>query len=442
MAKVTAPYVPAYKDMWAGTVRERYGINVKRTISVILCAMVCSWVAGCGRVESERPESAVQKVYPEEITLMHVDADKEGFQDFIRETEEKLQIRIHVLQSPQNADNRQAQISTILSSGDQSVDILTINDEMMSEFKHLGYLEPLDTSVMSKETLACYPADYMEQIAVMDGKVYSVPFLMDVMMFWVNEDFIEKAGLTEVADLADFETLVETYYGEGLYGYGSAWEESYVYNEMIQFVNLFGGDYQDWDDENTRKAVVFLHDMLQNGCVPKEQLLDQYEQMEQKFLSGQYGSIFMYAGAIETFLRAGIYGEDGIHVVKLPGFAKKVTNVATWQYVLNKASDRKEAAKKFLAYAASREGCVAYCSAVNCLPARLDVLMEEELDIPDIDIIRDYVSEVQLKPRTFTRDSMEGIRRTGKAFQKYVSDEITLDEFCANMQEIVDDAHP
>lgn len=54
------------------------------------------------------------------------------------------------------------------------------------------------------------------------------------------------------------------------------------------------------------------------------------------------------------------------------------------QYVLNKASEHKEGAVKFLKYAASREGNISYAECMNRLPARLDIVREEELDIPEI----------------------------------------------------------
>ena len=58
------------------------------------------------------------------------------------ETEEALDMEIHVTACPENADNRKAKISTILSAGETSVDIFSVNDEMVSEFKYKGYLEP------------------------------------------------------------------------------------------------------------------------------------------------------------------------------------------------------------------------------------------------------------------------------------------------------------
>ena len=100
---------------------------MKKRVLVFICSMMLLCV-GCGVGEKQQEESQDKKEYSEEITLMHVYGNKEEFQQFIKETEEKLHIRIHVVASPQNADNRHAKISTILSSGDDSVDIIAVND--------------------------------------------------------------------------------------------------------------------------------------------------------------------------------------------------------------------------------------------------------------------------------------------------------------------------
>ncbi|NCB93009.1 MAG: extracellular solute-binding protein [Clostridia bacterium] len=410
---------------------------MKKYVLGFLCAaaLLCS---GCHASANVRPEAEKEEAYPEEITLMHVDGSKPEFLQFIQEAEKTLQIKIHVIESPQNADNRHAKISTILSSGDDSVDVIGINDEMMSEFKGKGYLEPLGEDVMPGVILDCYPEEYMKKISMLDGKVYSVPYMMDIMLYWVNEEMLEAAGIDTVDTKEDFDKLLETHYENGIYGYGSAWEESYVYNEIFQFVNMFGGDYYDWSNEDTRTALRYLHDMLKDGYVPENQFLDQYDQMEQKFLGGEYGSIFMYSGVTNILTKSSAYGEGKIHAAFLPEFRKKVTNVATWQYVLNKSSHHKEAAKKFLAYAATQEGNLAYCEKMNALPARLDMIEKGMVNSPNVEIIREYIQEVKLEPRPFSEQPMEDIRKMGNIFREYVSDEISLDTFCKKAQKIVE----
>ena len=91
-----------------------------------------------------------------------------GCREKVREKE--LGLKIRIVSYPENADNRQAEVSTILSAGEDSVDIFSVNDEMVSEFKYKGYLEPLNDTVMTEDILSCYPESYMEHIAMLDGR--------------------------------------------------------------------------------------------------------------------------------------------------------------------------------------------------------------------------------------------------------------------------------
>lgn len=395
-------------------------------------------ISGC---KDEQKEINIQDMQEdvvsqnEKITIMHIDAEVPGFQEFIKQAEKELNLEIQVISCPANADVRQAKISTILAAGESSVDIFSVNDEMVSEFKYQGYLEPLNDAVMTKELLSKYPESYIQNITMKDGGMYSVPYFMDIMVFWINR---EVTGDREIQTKEDFLSLLKKDWGNDIYGYGSAWDSTYVYNELSEFIHLFGGDYYNWEDKNTREALTFLHDMAANGQIPISQMTDQYEQMQQKFLDGKYASIFMYSGAMDVFERAGVYSEDKIQAVPLPQFEKSVTNIAAWQYVLNKASEHKEGAVKFLKYAASREGSISYAECMNRLPARLDIILEEELDIPGFDVLQDYVEHVELKERPFSKNTMKDISDMGTLFQKYMLDEISQDEFCRKAQAIVD----
>ena len=42
---------------------------------------------------------------------------------------------------------------------------------------------------------------------------------------------------------------------DGRFGYGGSWEKTYAFNELAQFVNMFGGDYFDWTKEENKEAV-------------------------------------------------------------------------------------------------------------------------------------------------------------------------------------------
>ena len=77
------------------------------------------------------------------------------------------------------------------------------------------------------------------------------------------------------------------------------------------------------------------------------------------------------------------------------------------------------------------------------VPARIDVILDKNINInvPDIDTIRGYVENCSLKARPLTSESMTDISEMGKIFQKYLLDEMALDEFCYRAQKIVDRNH-
>lgn len=373
----------------------------------------------------------------QKLTILHIDAEKKGFQEFIKQAEEKLNMEITVEKCPDNADNRQAKISTTLASGDKTVDLISVNDEMISEFKYKGYLVPLEETVMTEETRKGFPQKYLESICEADGHIYSVPFLMDVMIFWVNQELLDQAGLDEVKDINDFYTLRESLQGQDQFAYGDAWEDTYAYNSIVQFVNLWSGDYFDWSNSETRQAARFMKNMLEDRITSPTQLVDQYEQMEEKFIRGKYGCIFMYTGSLSTFRDAKVYGKNKIHMAPLPQFQEKATNIAAWQYVLNNASEHKEAAVKFLQYAASYEGSTDYAKLMKSYPARLDVIENEDIDLEEIDMVREYLKEYTLNARPLCENSIEAISEMGTLFQEYVLGQCEEDSFFEQAQNCI-----
>ena len=74
------------------------------------------------------------------------------------------------------------------------------------------------------------------------------------MMFWVNQELLKQAGLDEIKNTGDFDILQKSLKNPDQYAYGDAWENTYVYNSLSQFVNFWGGDYFDWTDPKTKDA--------------------------------------------------------------------------------------------------------------------------------------------------------------------------------------------
>ena len=204
----------------------------RKTISVLLmCAVTTAMLAGCVKPSADNGSSeAEQNEDSNKITIMSQDTTYgDAFEEYIAKAEKATGLEIETVACPTNTDDRQAKITTILSSGDDSVDIITINDEMMSAFKNTGYLEPLQDTVMTDDIMTQFPEKYMKDMTMVGENVYSVPCFMDILAFWVDEEKMANAELESIETKEDFEKHVKANSGDGKYGYGDAWEKTYVF---------------------------------------------------------------------------------------------------------------------------------------------------------------------------------------------------------------------
>lgn len=375
----------------------------------------------------------------DEITLYTIQSTNPNFQAWLDEAQEKSGVKINWVAAPTDSDTRQQKVSTILSSGDSSVDILEINDEMATSFKNAGWLEPLQDKVLTEDIMKQLPQGYMKDMLTSSkGDVIGVPSYTGYLALWVDQKKLDAAGMTSIENKEDFVKFLKATTKDGQYGYGGSWEKTYVFNEIATFVNLFGGDYFDWNNEKSREAVKFMYDMANTWKVtPVDQIADKYEQMNQKFIDGKYASVFMW-GTGTDYKQANRYGPDQIHMVNMPEFEQRSIFTDSWSYVLNSASKNKEAAIKFLQYAASEDGELNGWKNFDRYPARADVAANDAVSGDIKEIYTEIQSTNNVHGRPMLPQTMEFISEMGTLFQNYIQDKITLDEFCEKAQEAVE----
>lgn len=410
------------------------------TSLVLAAAMVCGLLSGCGASGSTQAgKTEEKKSGGYDLTLYTINTTDSDFPDWLANVEGATGLKINAVAAPTDSDTRQQKITTILSTGDASVDILEINDEMSASFKNSGWLEGLNDTVMTEDIRSQFPQGYLaDMITDKNGQIIGVPGYSGYLAFWVNQEILDKAGITSLDTKEDFMAYMKAASGDGKYGYGGSWEKTYAFNEIAQFVNMFGGDYLDWTNPANKEAIQFMKDMVKEGYTPIDQIADKYEQMNPKFTDGKYGCLFMW-GLGTDYQKAGMLGADKLHMAMVPKFSdNRYIFTDSWSYVLNKATKNKEAAIKFLKYMASEEGMKASYEAFDRYPARKDVA---EKIVPDTDPAKEmysrYASECVVKGRPMLPQTMEFISAMGTIFQSCMKDEITVDEFCQKAQDYV-----
>ncbi|SFL76691.1 multiple sugar transport system substrate-binding protein [Halanaerobium salsuginis] len=373
-----------------------------------------------------------------DLTLYSILTTDPDFSDWLNDVETATGLKINVIAAPTNSDTRQQKVTTILSSGDSSIDILELNDEMASSFKNSGWLAPLQAQVLTADILKYFPDGYVsDMITSRQGDIIGVPGYSGYLAFWVDQQKLDKYGFDSIDNKEDFIAFAKAASVDGNYGYGGSWERTYVFNEIATFVNLFGGDYFDWTNPANKEAIQFMYDMVHKWQVtPIEQLADKYEQLNQKFIDGKYAMIFMWGTGAE-YRAANRYGQDQIHMAMMPEFKTRSIFTDSWSYVLNSASKNKEAAYKFLRYVAGEQGMLSAWDNFDRFPARSDVAKE----IPENEITKmyqRYSEECIVRGRPMAPQTMEFITQMGTIFQQAMQDKITIDEFCQQAQSFVE----
>lgn len=416
---------------------------MKKALFILLTALLVPVLAFAGG--SKEAEEIIEDDGSEtlELVLMTKDSTASGFQDWIKTVEEACNLKITVIATPTNSNDRQAKVTTVLSTEDQSVDIITVNDEMYTAFKNTGWLEPIN-DVMNADVIKEYPQEYLKDMVITeDGTVYSVPMYFSALGWFVNTDIMKECGIESIDTYEDFLALLKASTVGDVIGYADAWDVNYVFNSLGSFINLYGGNYYDWSDEKTQEGLHALISLLKDGYTSKAQMADQYEQVYQNLVSGKRAVGLLYTTQFAKFLKAGMYSPEGPIKMVLPPVVDegtgRVAYCSSWHYVLNAASTRKAAAKRFLNYAASRQGQLDYTKTFKTFPAYMSLLSSSELDgLTGINEMREYVDKVTLRGRPIVAEAMEYISEIGNLFHRLILDEISESEFCTLAQESTD----
>ena len=139
-----------------------------------------------------------------DITIMTNDTTDADWNELLRIIEEGSGVKIEAITSPSNPDDRVAKFTTILASGDSSVDLLNINDEMITQYMAAGFLAPLENDVMRPEVAEKFNKNFMEDRYMKDGSIYGVPTYNGALTMWVNQDMLDAADVKVPANKDEF----------------------------------------------------------------------------------------------------------------------------------------------------------------------------------------------------------------------------------------------
>ena len=154
-----------------------------------------------------------------DLVIYAINTETEEFDRWLSAAEQACDIRIGVVPAPTDSDTRQQKFTTVLSTGDSSIDILIANDEMVTTIKDTGWAVDLREEVLTEEVLPQFNQTYIQdKITAKDGAIVALPSYKGAFALWVNQKILDLTGMDAIEDQEDFEKFCALCKEQGIYG--------------------------------------------------------------------------------------------------------------------------------------------------------------------------------------------------------------------------------
>ena len=421
----------------------------RKCISLLLCVTMLLVVGGCSSGKSAPETGDIDKVQSAEepktnneetqlnetqpfagetVTIYSTYADMEGWQPLTDLVKEKSGIILEGVAAPTNYSDVVTKLSSILTAGDDSFDIVHVDELLGVTYSTAGYLETINEIIVPEKEN--YPEDVLSRISKnADGNYYLLPMELNSMYFYVNKEVMKESGVEVPTTKEEFLEAAKAMTKDGVYGYGAAWSKGgQLFNDLIRWMYSFGGDLYDWTTPESKEALQFMYDLMYKDKVLSEAALgDSYDAMNQKFIDNKCGMLFQWGYLSEV---CGDKWGESIEIVPMPTFTTNKTLVAGWHMAINKNSKKVDAAKEVLKIWASEEGQTCNLKMEGSSHAKVLAKPEAKEVKRFGQDLEEYLTAGVLIPRPMppTVNEIQEIIETYA--QSYLTNQISLDE-CA-----------
>jgi len=291
---------------------------------------------------------------------------------------------------PSITDQQRQFYITNLESGASDFDIISLDVIWVPEFARAGWLEDI-TNNFSEEELSLFLPGPLKADTYQD-KLYAVPWYVDGGVLYYRKDLLEKYDLKPPETFNDLENAVRKIQkGEndrelsGFIWQGKQYEG--LVCAALEFIE--GGCAHVLDDAgnsviNSAKAVNaldYLRSLIDNGIAPEYVTTTAEEATRHSF--GIANVIFM-RNRLHTYNTfnaddSKIKGKIGVKVMPHFEGCQSASTLGGWQLGINKFSEHKEEAWRFIQFMSRYESQKYLALNVGLKPSRNDVYSDPEL---------------------------------------------------------------
>jgi len=355
-------------------------------ISLTVClALLVGMLAGCSNTDGNKDnkegsaeEKKVTITYWQHSSQARDDMMKTLAYEFMQENQD-ITIKMEFIPE---ADYSTKLISSLAT--DAAPDVFQVQSGMIPRLVKAGSIQPLDGEILSTDNIANDFVPASVDALQVDGKYYGLPTdLQTIVLYW-NKDLAKEANLDAEKGPQTWDELLDwakklTKFENGKM-VQSGWGEKGYAPEVEAFIAQNGGKMVDdsgkfvfADDPKSVEAIKFVVDAYKNDKVYDVEFMKNWAGFRQGKVAIMLGHPAMLGNLKQTAPNVNL----GIGLIPAKE-DKHTTAVTSWSYTISKKAESK-AATKWIEYLTSPEVEKRWTEQTGELPARKELLNDEEL---------------------------------------------------------------
>lgn len=271
-------------------------------------------------------------------------------------------IKVKIEELPSTSTEQHNVYSTALSTGDDSIDVVTMDVVWSNEFASSGWLLPLDKYFNSDKQKEFFQG--IISSAKYKDKIYAAPFSTDAGVLYYRKDLVSTPPKT----WDELTAITKDNIGKNGIEQGfvfQAFQNEGIVCNASEFIFGNGGEILDKngkvviDSPQATEGINIMKKLIDTNVAPKgvvtykpQDCIDQYKQGKTLFMRN-----WPYAYTNVNADNSAIKGKVGIAPLPLGPSGKEAgSTLGGWNLGINKNSKHAEEAWKFIEFATSDEG--------------------------------------------------------------------------------------
>ncbi len=342
-----------------------------RKIKIVsLLLVVCMLLSLSSAVAGEKTTIRFLQLWADELTQAIL---KQVIDEY-----EALYPDVKVEMETSTFDNINQQLSINVASG-TAPDIVFLNNPDVASFAKMGALADITEYLTQWDEFdQFYPG--VVEAAVVDGKVYGLPYDTNCLALFYNKDMLDSKGITPpttMEELAAAATAL-TQPDKGVYGFGVAGLDSEETTfQFIPTLYSFGGTFDKINSDAAKAALQMYADMIANGAMSPEVISINQTDLRDRFLAGQFA--MMYSGTWNIApMKQGKYPVNfnwGVSLI--PAGPAGSYSVIGGKIICCGQGGHVEEAVNFMKLLCNKQHILDFAKQVGAVPNRYDVAKDE-----------------------------------------------------------------